>query len=76
MQVAAADPDGDLLTYTWDMGDGLRVQGNPITWRYRLEVTYTVTINAGRASRIPFTLSPFRLTPIVSPLWLVMGVSG
>ncbi|MBK9053521.1 MAG: PKD domain-containing protein [Chloroflexi bacterium] len=70
MQVAAADPDGDPLTYTWDMGDGLRVQGNPITWRYSLEVTYTVTvtINDGQGGIITTTV-PLNITrnPVLDP---------
>jgi hypothetical protein len=70
MQVAAADPDGDPLTYTWDMDDGLRAQGNPITWRYSLQVTYTVTvtIDDGQGGVIT-TTTPLTITsnPVLEP---------
>lgn len=70
LQVAAADPDGDPLTYAWDMGDGLRAQGNPVVWRYNLEVTYTITLTVsdGQGGVITTTI-PMNITsnPVLDP---------
>ncbi len=41
---AATDPDGDLLTYTWDFGDGLQATGSTVMHRYGLSGTYPVTV--------------------------------
>ncbi|MDA0242790.1 MAG: PKD domain-containing protein [Chloroflexi bacterium] len=77
LQLAAADPDGDPLTYTWEMGDGLRAYGNPVHWRYNLDVVYsiTTTIQDGRGgvltatTQISITDSSVLNPPIQPPLF-------
>jgi chitodextrinase len=42
--VAAADPDGDILTYTWDFGDNTTSTGASVTHIYSLAGTFTTTV--------------------------------
>ncbi len=41
---ARDDDRTDVLTYTWDMGDGTIKEGHKVTHRYNSESTYTVTL--------------------------------
>lgn len=38
------DPDGDLLSFYWDLGDGARKAGRVVTHTYQEEGEYTVTL--------------------------------
>jgi hypothetical protein len=40
------DPDGDMLTFTWDFGDGNKDVGPSVTHTYDNEANYTVTLTA------------------------------
>jgi hypothetical protein len=40
----ATDPDGDPLTYAWDLGDGTRPVTPSVTHGYSSEGTFTVTV--------------------------------
>ncbi|HLE47915.1 MAG TPA: PKD domain-containing protein, partial [Candidatus Thermoplasmatota archaeon] len=47
----SSDPDGFIVDWTWDLGDGTAAEGATVTHRYRdtgtYEVTLTVTDNDG-----------------------------
>ncbi len=44
---SATDPEGDVLQYDWDFGDGSRGSGASITHLYTREGQYRVTVNVG-----------------------------
>jgi PKD repeat protein len=41
---AAADPDGTIVSYSWDFGDATTGQGKTVTHRYKAAGTYKVTL--------------------------------
>ena len=43
--VAASDPDGDVLSYAWDLGDGNSANGASAAHAYAAPGTYSVTVN-------------------------------
>jgi outer membrane protein assembly factor BamB len=51
----SADPDGTIVMYAWDFGDGASANGNPVTHRYTVTGTYNVTLTVtdnGGASNV------------------------
>ena len=54
---ASYDPDGDILTYLWDFGDGATGAGPTPTHAYAASGTHTVTlaVNDGKANSAPAT---------------------
>lgn len=46
LSATGADADGDLLSYTWDLGDGSAGSGASVTHVYRTEGTYRVAVTA------------------------------
>lgn len=54
---ASYDPDGDMLTYLWDFGDGATGTGPTPTHAYATSGTHTVTlvVNDGKANSPPAT---------------------
>jgi O-glycosyl hydrolase len=58
--VAASDADGDLLTYTWDFGDGTTKNGTAKeTHTFQEDKTYTikVSVSDGKASPVEVSTS-------------------
>jgi large repetitive protein len=47
---ASVDPDGDALTYSWDMGDGTTAQGVKVSHAYAKSGTYKVTLKVDDGS--------------------------
>jgi len=43
--VTASDPDGDVLSYAWNFGDGASGTGSTATHRFTVPGTYTVLVN-------------------------------
>ncbi len=41
---ASSDPDGDRLTFTWDFGDGSKMQGENVTHAYSREGSYNIRL--------------------------------
>ncbi len=56
---ASADPNGDLLTYAWDFGDGSSADGAAPSHGYSAAGTYTVTlvVNDGQSDSTPDTVT-------------------
>nr|WP_211239711.1 ThuA domain-containing protein [Jiangella gansuensis] len=46
----ASDPEGEELTYTWDLGDGSTATGAQVTHTYELSGVYTPTVTVTDAS--------------------------
>jgi PKD repeat protein len=42
--LGSSDPNGDLLTYTWDLGDGAQATGSTVSHQYLAEATYTISL--------------------------------
>ncbi len=40
----SSDPDGDILTYIWDLGDGRKADGKYVYVKYDETGTYTITL--------------------------------
>ena len=50
-QAAASDPDGDAVTYEWDLGDGSKAQGTSVNKTYGTsggKVTIKLTVQDGK----------------------------
>jgi len=43
--VAASDPDGNILSYTWNFGDGASASGANVSHTYTAPGNYTATVN-------------------------------
>lgn len=41
---ASEDPDGKIVSLTWDFGDGIKKRGTPVRHTYRKQGIYTVTL--------------------------------
>ncbi len=60
----ATDPDGAIVSYSWDFGDGTTGSGNPIDHRFPSSRNYTVTLtvtdnDGGTASGSVLVQPPF-----------------
>ena len=71
----AADPDGDLLTYTWNLGDGGTAVGQTVTHVYNSEGSFTATLTVadgrGASTMVAATRSVTART--LTGVWLGAG---
>lgn len=74
----STDPDGDLLTYSWDFGDANTGTGAVVTQRYAAPGTYTVTLTVddGDLSHSDTASVNVTLTPQPSYTLLVHAGGG
>jgi PKD repeat protein len=63
---ASFDPDGDILTYSWDFGDGATAKGAHATHVYKKRGQYTVTLKVDDNSGTPCSSSTSSFVAIVS----------
>lgn len=61
LSAVAADPDGDPVTYTWDLGDGRRLRGAAVDawWNTKTSYTVTLTVSDGKGASTTSTLPMF-----------------
>ncbi|MGD0089522.1 MAG: putative Ig domain-containing protein, partial [Planctomycetota bacterium] len=56
----STDPDGDIVSYDWDLGDGTTASGSVVDYTYGTPKTYTVTLtvtdSAGNTSKATATI--------------------
>jgi len=67
---AATDPDGDLISYTWDFGDGTSASGQSVTHTYANAGTYLIllTLTDGiQPASIVLQLTIFTAAAVVPP---------
>ena len=67
------DPDGDVLTYTWDFGDGSRADGAKVTHSYAKRGTYTVklTVNDNTGTPCGVNSDSFEANVYQSPVSII-----
>ncbi|WP_421724758.1 PKD domain-containing protein [Bauldia sp.] len=63
---ASTDPDGALVTYAWDFGDGNTATGATVAHRYAEPATYTVTLRVRDDSDVANSGDTDTLTIIVN----------
>ncbi len=64
------DPDGDMLTYTWDFGDGFTGTGARVTHQYDTSGRYKIvlTVDDGSGSECSSAISSFTVTVNTKPV--------
>jgi probable HAF family extracellular repeat protein len=71
---SASDPDGDALSYTWDLGDGTRASGQvpPTSHMYADDGSYTVTLTVsdgrGESDTKTTSVAVRNVAPTVGPI--------
>jgi PKD repeat protein len=73
LSLSAADPDGDALSLSWDLGDGTFDTGALPTWHeYADDGTYTVSVTAadpaGLSATLATTVQVANVRPTVAPI--------
>src|SRR5690606_39126642 len=63
---ASTDPDGALIGYRWDFGDGASGDGQVAQYAYRTSGTYTVTLTGRANSGTATSTDSLRLTVVVN----------
>jgi PKD repeat protein len=63
---ASADPDGALVQYRWDFGDGATGNGQAVQYAYRTSGTYPVTLTVRDDSGTRTSTASDRLTVVVN----------
>ncbi len=70
------DPDGEIISYIWDFGDGSTAEGKIVTHTYKKVGTYMVTLtvvdNGGKVSMnsTSVTISEKKKTPDLDVPWI------
>ena len=71
------DPNGSVVHYTWNFGDGSSATGQTVSHSYTQDGTYTVTVtvtdNDGLTDTITTTASVANVAPVVAP---IAGATG
>jgi large repetitive protein len=63
---ASTDPDGALVEYLWDFGDGARGDGQTVQYAYRRSGTYPVTLTVRDNSGTDSSIDSDQLTVVVN----------
>ena len=63
---ASADPDGALVEYLWDFGDGAHGDGQMVQYAYRRSGTYPVTLTVRDNSGTDSSIDSDQLTVVVN----------
>jgi hypothetical protein len=64
---ASFDPDGDLLTYEWDLGDGTIVTGEVVEHVYSTNEPVVVELRASDGETVATTSRDLGVVPVVDP---------
>jgi hypothetical protein len=67
MSVAATDPNGDTLTYTWDLGDGTIASGPSVVHTYASAGIYAVTVTISNGANSTIVTGVVVVSAAVSP---------
>jgi PKD repeat protein len=76
---ASYDPDGTIVSYSWDFGDGTTGSGKTVTHKYakagKYTVKLTVTDDDGQTSDPVSKLITVEAPPEAFPMWIIFAVA-
>jgi PKD repeat protein/RNA polymerase subunit RPABC4/transcription elongation factor Spt4 len=72
------DSDGEIVTYSWDFGDGNSATGETVSHTYGTVGNYTVTLTvtdaAGNSDTVTITITVEEATAAGFPYWIILVI--